>query len=198
MVGVPSLGLFLVSLLTDPVVELGLGGDVRNWVSLFEVTLASVTAVEVLLESLPAVAQLGGWFQSVLGFWISLPLDDVLPSGGYPFDPFDFVDVVLFWLEMKGGLDGCGRVRRFQERYVEDRMYVCILGEFEAIVLWSTSFGNQKWSDFDLIQFFGHSSCFEVFGVEVHLIPLLKLRCRFSFALQLSCNAILGLCDSGA
>lgn len=95
---------------------------------------------------------------------------------------------------MEGRLQRCVFSSWFQQGDVEHGVDSGVLGEFESVVLRSLLFLNEKWSDFDLVQFLGGSSGFEVFCQKVHLIPLLKLRCHFSFVLEVV--RCLGLCDS--
>lgn len=69
-----------------------------------------------------------------------------------------------------------------------------VFGELESVILRSPLFLNEKWSDLDLVQFLGGSSGLEVFCQKIHLISLLKLRCHFSFVLEVF--RCLCLCDS--
>jgi len=59
-----------------------------------------------------------------------------------------------------------------------------VLRELQSVILRTLLFLNEKWSDFHLVKFLSGSSCFEVFGQKIHLIPLLKLRRHFAFILE--------------
>lgn len=74
-------------------------------------------------------------------------------------------------------------------------MYMSVWGKFESVVLRSFDFCNQKWSDFDLIQFLRWSPSLEVLCEEVDLIPLFKLRCHFPLVAEISCSRFLSCID---
>ena len=121
-------------------------------------------------ESGPAVGEMIRWFPSVLGVGVAFPLDKVLvvlPAE----DAVDLEGVGLLRLEVEGSLNRCRGVRWLKERNMEDGVYVGVVRELESVVLRSSLFDNQEWSDLDMVQFFGHSSCSHVPGREVYFIP---------------------------
>jgi hypothetical protein len=72
---------------------------------------------------------------------------------------FDFPLILAVCLVVEVLLDWRSGVGWFQQRDVEHRMDLCILGQRESIVDRADSLRNEKWSDLDLVQFFRWSPC---------------------------------------
>jgi hypothetical protein len=71
---------------------------------------------------------------------------------------FDFPLVLAVGLVVKVFLDWRSRVGWFQQGNVEHGVDLCILGQIESIVDCANLLRNEKWSDFNFVQFLRWSS----------------------------------------
>ena len=111
-------------------------------------------------QEVPAV-EISKWFPCVFITGIFFPLDEIsLTLLVVVNNPFDFVLVVFLFLVMERCLQRGVGVCGFQQGYVEYWMDLGVWWKFKSVADCSFLFGNQKWSDFDMIQFLRFPLCF--------------------------------------
>jgi len=100
-------------------------------------------------------------------------------------DSFDLEDIVFFRFEVKGFLEWRFRVCWFQHVDVESWVDFCIGWKVKCERNWSFLVENQKRSDLDVVEPFVGSLGAKILREQVNFIPLLQLRCRFSFLVDI-------------
>ena len=114
------------------------------------------------LQEFPAV-EISKWFPCIFVARVSFPLNEVsLTIPVVVYDLFDFILVVFLLLVVERGLQRGARVCGFQQGYMEHWMDLCVRWKLESVANCALLFGNQKWSDFDVIQFLCLPLCFQV------------------------------------